>query len=98
MCMEEVIIMRVKPRARRVRRNSHKSLVKIIDSRIKPKLWKGVKRMSVIAVKPTSFSEIIFDRKKRQETYDYYDSIYVETEDEKEIFEGWRKRRLRKGE
>ena len=54
--------------------------------------------MSVIAVKPASFSEIIFDRKKRQETYDYYDSIYVETEDEKEIFEGWRKRRLRKGE
>lgn len=45
-----------------------------------------------------SLIEMIFDKKKRQETYDYYDSIYVETEEEKEIFEGWRKRRLRKGE
>jgi len=35
---------------------------------------------------PATFLEMVFDRKKRQETYDYYDSIYEETEEEKEIF------------
>ena len=40
-----------------------------------------------------SLIEMIFDKKKRQETFDYYDSIYEETEEEKEIFEGWSKRR-----
>ena len=35
---------------------------------------------------PASFLEMVFDRKKRQETYDYYDKNYQETEEEKEIF------------
>ena len=36
--------------------------------------------------KCTSFSEMVFDKQKRQETYAYYDQNYEETEDEKEIF------------
>jgi len=71
-----------------------------VKSKVKTKLWKGkVNRMSVaienhasiapiaiIKQKSTSFFEMIFDSKKRQETYDYNDQNYEETEDEKEIF------------
>ena len=42
--------------------------------------------IAIIKQKSTSFFEMIFDSKKRQETYDYNDQNYEETEDEKEIF------------
>ena len=71
-----------------------------VKSKVKTKLWRGkVNKMSVvienhttlapIAIikhKSTSFFEMIFDSKKRQETYEYNDKNYEETEDEKEIF------------
>jgi hypothetical protein len=53
----------------------------------------------VLYLKPqpsTSFFDMLFDRKKRKEIYDYYDNIYVETEDEKEIFRIMSSRRKRK--
>ena len=40
-----------------------------------------------------SFYDMIFDKEKREATYKYYDDIYEETEEEKEIFEAMRKRR-----
>jgi len=71
-----------------------------VKSKVKTRLWKGkVNKMSVVIENPTtlapiaiikhkstSFFEMIFDSKKRQETYDYNDQHYEETEDEKEIF------------
>ncbi|MDA8211670.1 MAG: hypothetical protein M0021_07335 [Clostridia bacterium] len=42
-----------------------------------------------------SLAEMIFSPQKRKETYNYYDSHYEETEDEKKIFEETRKRRKR---
>jgi hypothetical protein len=35
--------------------------------------------------KPYSFSDMIFDSKKRKQTFDYYDENYDETKEEKEI-------------
>jgi len=33
-----------------------------------------------------TFSDMIFDKEKREAVYKYYGDIYVETEEEKEIF------------
>lgn len=40
-----------------------------------------------------SITDMILNPQKRKETYDYYDSIYEDTEEQKEIFEAWKKRR-----
>lgn len=40
--------------------------------------------------------DMICDSQKRKETYEYYDNIYQDTEEEKQIFEAWRKRRARR--
>lgn len=39
---------------------------------------------------PATILEMLSNPEKRKQTYEYYDSIYEETEDEKEIFEAWR--------
>ena len=46
--------------------------------------------------KTASFYDMVFDKQKRQETYDYYDKTYEETEDEKEIFRIMSSKRRRK--
>jgi len=54
-----------------------------------PKKKKRCNKLSnvlYLTKKPTSFFDMIFSRQKRQETYDYYDNKYEETEEEKEIF------------
>lgn len=43
-----------------------------------------------------SFIDMLFDKEKRQATYRHYDSIYVETDEEKSIFEEMSARRKRK--
>ena len=68
----------------------------------KLKSRKGVvNRMNTVVeniqvIRPTSFSDMIFDKQKRQETYDYYDNRYVETEEEKEIFKIMSSRRRKR--
>lgn len=45
--------------------------------------------------KPASFYEMILDPQKRRETFNYFDNIYEETKDEKEIFDKMTRRRKR---
>lgn len=40
-----------------------------------------------------TFLEMVSNPKKRKEVFDAYDKDYVETDDEKEIFESMKKRR-----
>jgi len=47
----------------------------------------------VTNVESYSFIDMIMDSKKRNEVYEYYDSKYKETDEEKEIFEAWQNRR-----
>lgn len=42
-----------------------------------------------------SLQEMILNPKKREEIFNHYDSIYQETEEEKEIFEKMSQRRKR---
>ncbi|NCI19862.1 hypothetical protein EJM73_09510 [Clostridium botulinum] len=43
-----------------------------------------------------SILDMILDSNKREEVYEYYDSNYKETSEEKQIFEAWKKRRSRR--
>lgn len=40
--------------------------------------------------------DMILDKEKREEVYKYYDDNYKETDEEKEIFDSWKKRRTRR--
>ena len=80
---------RLKPKIKRIEVNR----MSVVVERPTPSI---VAPMASMKHKPTSFSEMIFDSKKRQETYDYYDKIYEETEDEKEIFRIMSSRRRNK--
>lgn len=55
----------------------------------------GVRRMEVILKEEKNYSIMdMFNPIKRNEVYNYFDENYEESEDEKEIFEAWRNRRL----
>jgi hypothetical protein len=42
---------------------------------------------------PYSITDMIFDRTYRKKTYEHYNNEYQETEEEKEIFDAWARRR-----
>ncbi len=42
---------------------------------------------------PYSITEMIFNRNYRKKVCEHYNDIYQETEEEKEIFEAWTRRR-----
>lgn len=46
-----------------------------------------------IEVQDISFARMVFDPSYRSEVYDKFDETYVETDEEREIFESMRKRR-----
>lgn len=45
-----------------------------------------------------SIEEMILNPEKRVKVREYFDSIYEDTKEEKEIFEAWRKRRIRRND
>lgn len=54
--------------------------------KIQKKRCSKLSNVLYLTKKSTSFFDMVFNRQKRQETYDYYDNKYEETEEEKEIF------------
>lgn len=65
--------------------------------RIRFRKIRGVKNMETVKLQPAQLSysvlDMIMDTNKRENTFKYYDDRYVETNEEKEIFDAWRKRR-----
>ena len=51
-----------------------------------------------IKIKSYSIIDMILNPKKRKETYEYYDSKYKENDEERQIFEAWKKRRTGRDE
>ena len=47
-------------------------------------------------IQPYSITDMIFNPIKRKSTYDYYAKTKIETQEEKDIFEMGRNRRMRK--
>ena len=47
-----------------------------------------------VKIESYSIIDMIFDSEKRKEVYDYYDSMYKDTDEEKEIFKEMQNRRM----